>query len=105
MGLNLAEYSSGTRQGELHISKRGHPQPRRWLYLSALRLARRAGVREWYQAKKGRDGRHAKGAVVAVLRKLVLALYQVGARGATFDAGRLFPGPVVAPSAASRGEG
>jgi transposase len=57
MGLNLTERSSGTVQGKLHLSKRGDPQARRWLYLAALRLAKRAGVREWYQAKKGRDGK------------------------------------------------
>ena len=93
MGLNLTEYSSGTKQGELHISKRGNAQTRRWLYLAALRLAKQAGVREWYQAKKQRDGsKGAKGAVVAVMRKLALALYQVGAKGASFEVGRLFPG-------------
>jgi transposase len=92
MGLNLREYSSGTKQGELHISKRGNPQARRWLYLAALRLAKQAGVRQWYQAKKERDGGEAKRAVVAVMRKLVLALYQVGAKGAKFEAGRLFAG-------------
>jgi hypothetical protein len=96
MGLNLTEYSSGTKRGELHISKRGQPQARRWLYLAALRLAKQAGVRAWYQAKKERDGQEAKGAVVAVMRKLVLALYQVGAQGATFEVGRLFPGQPAA---------
>src|SRR3712207_7444337 len=55
MGLNLTERSSGRQQGELHISKRGKPLARRWLYLAALRLVKRAGVREWYQAKKQRD--------------------------------------------------
>ncbi len=34
--------------------------------------------------------REAKRAVVGVMRKLVLALYQVGAKGATFEVGRLF---------------
>ncbi len=90
MGLNLTEYSSGTKQGELHISKRGNPQTRRWLYLAALRQCKQAVVREWYQAKKQRDGAEAKRAVVGVMRKLVLALYQVGAKGATFEVGRLF---------------
>jgi transposase len=90
MGLNLTEYSSGTKQGELHISKRGKAQVRRWLYLAALRLAKKAGVREWYQAKKERDGQKGKGAAVAVMRKLVLGLYQVAVNGATFEAGRLF---------------
>jgi transposase len=95
MGLNLTERSSGTWQGELHISKRGDPRARRWLYLAALRLVKQAGLREWYQAKKERDGQEAKRAVVAVMRKLVLALYQVGAQGATFEVRRLFPGTVL----------
>jgi transposase len=90
MGLNLTERSSGTIQGRLHISKRGRPEARRWLYLAALRLVKEAGVREWYQAKKGRDGQEAKRALVGVMRKLALALYQVGAKGATFESGRLF---------------
>ncbi len=92
MGLNLTERSSGVHAGKLHISKRGSPQARRWLYLAALRLSRQAGVREWYLAKKSRDGQEAKRAVVGVMRKLVLALYQVGAQGARFEIGRLFPG-------------
>jgi transposase len=96
MGLNLTERSSGTVQGKLHISKRGQPQPRRWLYLAALRLVKQSGVRQWYEAKKERDSQEAKGAVVAVMRKLVLALYQVGAKGATFEVGRLFPGQEAA---------
>jgi transposase len=106
MGLNLTEYSSGKKQGELHISKRGSPQVRRWLYLAALRLARREGVRGWYQAKRRRDGRRqAKKAVVAVMRKLALALYQVGAKGAQFEAARVFPGQAVAGGEAGAGKG
>jgi transposase len=95
MGLNLTEYSSGTKQGELHISKRGGAAVRRWLYLAALRMVKKAEVRRWYEAKKERDGQQAKRAVVAVMRRLVLALYQVGVKGATFEAGRLFPGAVA----------
>jgi len=98
MGLNLTERSSGTSRGPLHISKRGQPQPRRWLYLAALRLVKAAGVRPWYLAKKDRDGQRANGALVAVMRKLVLALYNVGAKGATFEAGRLFPGQPPRPA-------
>jgi transposase len=92
MGLNLMERSSGIYQGKLRISKRGHPRSRKWLYYAALRLVKRAGVAEWYQAKKGRDGLEAKRAVVGVMRKLVLALYQVAVCGATFEVRRLFPG-------------
>jgi transposase len=101
MGLNLTEYSSGTWQGELHISKRGSPQARRWLYLAAVRLVKRPGVRQWYQAKKARDGQQGKRAVVAVMRKLALALYQVGAKGATFEVERLFAGPPTSGAAVS----
>jgi transposase len=100
MGLNLTEHSSGTQQGALHISKRGQPQTRRWLYQAALRLVQQAGVRGWYEAKKRRDGQQAKGALVAVMRRLALALYQVGAKGATFGVERLFPGSLAAPVAA-----
>src|SRR5262249_52375446 len=81
MGLNLTGRSGGTQQGGLHISKRGKPLARRWLYLAALRLVKRAGVRQWYQAKKQRDGQKAKGAVVGVMRRLVLALYAVAVKG------------------------
>jgi transposase len=76
----------------LRISKRGHPRSRKWLYYAALRLVKRAGVAEWYQAKKGRNKQEAKLAVVGVMRKLVLALYQVAVCGATFEVRRLFPG-------------
>jgi transposase len=90
LGLNLTERSSGTHQGELRISKRGQPQPRQWLYLATLRLLQQAGVQSWYQAKKARDGNSAKRAVVAVMRKLALALYHVGVHGSRFEARRLF---------------
>jgi transposase len=96
MGLNLREYSSGSKQGELHISKRGNPRARRWLYQAALRLLKKPGVGPWYQAKKKRDGGKSKKAVVAVMRRLALALYQVGAKGASFEPARLFAAAVGA---------
>jgi hypothetical protein len=55
-----------------------------------LRLIKKPGVRQWYQAKKGRDGGKSKKALVAVMRRLAVALYQVGAKEATFEPGRLF---------------
>lgn len=91
MGLNLVERSSGTYQGKLRISKRGHPCPRQWLYFAALRLVQQAGVQPWYQAKKSRDGDKAKRALVAIMRKTVLALHGVAVDGRTFSASRLFP--------------
>ncbi len=107
LGLNLVERSSGVYQGKLKISKRGQPRARQWLYLATLRLVKQVGVQRWYQAKKARDGRGARRALVAVMRKLALALYQVGARGAEFDPRRLFAGLVAgqqaAPGAAAAG--
>jgi transposase len=90
MGLNLVERSSGTYQGQLRISKRGSARVRRWLYLASVRLIKRAGVRRWYEAKKGKDRCGGKRAVVAVMRKLALALYHVGVGGERFEVGRLF---------------
>ena len=92
LGLNLVERSSGTYKGKLRISKRGHPAPRQWLYFAVLRLVQQAGVRRWYEAKKSKDGNVAKRALVAVMRKLVLALHGVAVDGRTFSASRLFPG-------------
>jgi transposase len=108
MGLNLTERSSGIYQGKLKISKRGNPRARQWLYLAALRLVKHAGVQPWYQAKKARDGDEARRALVAVMRKLALALFHVGARGARFDAKRLFAGVIARKKrepAAGRKEG
>jgi transposase len=92
MGLNLAERSSGIYQGKLKISKRGQPRARKWLYFAALRLVQQAGVSAWYQSKKDPGGRGAKRALVGVMRKLVLALYQVAVAGTVFEVERLFPG-------------
>ena len=92
MGLNLVEYSSGTYQGELRISKRGQPRVRRWLYLAVLRLIRQEGVRDWYRAKKAQGAKATKKALVGVMRKLALALYRVTVTGEAFEPRRLFPG-------------
>jgi transposase len=92
MGLNLVERSRGTHQGELRISKRGHPRVRRWLYLAVLRLIRQEGVRDWYEARKHHGARSARKALVGVMRKLAVALHRVGVDGVAFEAWRLFPG-------------
>ena len=90
MGLNLKERSSGKYQGQLRITKRGSARTRKWLYFAALRLVKRAEVRAWFVAKKAGDGRGANRLVVAVMRKLALALYHVGVKGEAFDVKRLF---------------
>jgi transposase len=101
MGLNLVEHSSGLYQGKLRISKRGSAEVRRWLYLSVLRLVAKGPVQRWYRQKKSKDGEQAKRALIGVMRKLALALYEVGAKGQTFDAGRLFPGAPIQRSEVS----
>jgi transposase len=90
MGLNLVERSSGEYQGSLHISKRGSACTRQWLYFAVLRLVQKAGVRSWYEAKKARDPDAAKRVLVALMRKLALALYQVGVHQQAFHPRRLF---------------
>lgn len=101
MGMNLKERSSGTHKGKLKITKRGPGAARRWLYFAAMRAAQRAEVKRWYEAKKGRDGGRAKGALVAVARRLVLAAYRVAVEGKAYEPWRLFPGRNV-PRGASR---
>lgn len=93
MGLNLKERSSGMYQGKLKISKRGAGIVRYWTYLAALRLIKKTSpVRPWYLRKKHRDSDSAGRALVGIMRRLGLALYNVGAHGEAFDAHRLFPG-------------
>ncbi len=90
MGLNLAERSSGTYQGRLRISKRGSARARQWLYFAAMRLVQKCGVRPWYEAKKARHEGEARRVLVAVMRKLAVALYHVGVRNEAFQPRRLF---------------
>jgi transposase len=92
MGLNLVERSSGSYQGRLRISKRGSARTRQWLYFAALRLIQKSGVRPWYEAQKARDEDDARRVVVAVMRKLALALFHVGVKGEEFQPRRLFGG-------------
>ncbi len=93
MGANLKERSSGKYKGKLKLTKRGPSLARRWLFFAAMRVLQKQPVRRWYEAKKARDGEdEAMKAVIGVMRKLILALHAVGARGAKFQLERLFPG-------------
>jgi transposase len=92
VGLNLRERSSGQYQGKLKITKRGSSMARRWLYFAALRLIQQHPVKAWYLKKKHKDQGRGSGAVVAVMRKLTLALYSVTTRREPFDLKRLMPG-------------
>jgi len=102
MGLNLTERSSGTYKGKLKISKRGSSVVRYWMYLAALRLARKnSPVRPWYLRKKSKESDQAGKALVAIMRRLGLALYHVAASGEAFEPARLFPGRRRAAAAAA----
>jgi transposase len=90
MGLNLKERSSGAYKGQLRISKRGSSRARQLLYFAALRLVQRSEVRPWYEAKKARNKDIAGKALVAVMRKLALALYHIGVKGEELQPRRLF---------------
>ena len=89
-GLNLRENSSGTREGNKHISKRGPARVRKYLFLAAMRLVQTDPIaRAWYQARSAWKGDDKGRALVAVMRKLTRALFHV-ARGEPFDARKLF---------------
>lgn len=90
LGLNLTERSSGTYHGQLHISKRGHPAARKWLYLAALRVLKAPGIKAWYEAKVARDGGRKGKAIIGVMRKLALGLQHCCRTGEAFDLGKVF---------------
>lgn len=88
-GMNLREDSSGKRKSGLHLTKRGPPRVRQYLYLAGLRLLKVDPiVRAWYALRVAR-GQPKMCAVIAVVRKLVRALFFV-ARGEEFQASKLF---------------
>ena len=90
MGLNLKERSSGKHKGQLKITKRGPGIVRKYHYFTALRwLYQDPVIALWYRNKIRRDGNRKGKAIVAVMRKLALALWYV-ARGEVFDSRKLF---------------
>lgn len=90
LGLNLKIRSSGEYAGQLHITKRGPARARKYLYLAALRaIHQHAPVRRWFERRTAYAGEVKRKAVIAVMRKLVRAMVHV-ARGASFDATKLF---------------
>lgn len=89
-GLNLRERSSGKYEGRLKLTKRGSGQARQYLFLAVLRLLQRDPlVKAWYDKKVERDGGVKLKAIVALMRKLIRALWHVG-RGNVFDSRLLF---------------
>jgi transposase len=91
-GLNLKERSSGRYEGQLKITKRGPSRPRRWLYFAAMRYAQDPWIRPWFEIKKQRGKGYACRALVALMRKIVLAMYQVSVKDEVFEIQALLPG-------------
>lgn len=93
-GLNLKVRSSGKDEGRLRITKRGPPRVRQLLYLAALRCCEsNETVRAWYQQRASYKADMKIKAVVAVMRKLVRALWCMGhdvEHPRAFDARLLF---------------
>jgi transposase len=89
-GLNLREKSSGEHTGRLTITKRGPGVVRQVMYLFALRMIQRSpAVDAWYRRRRGYTEESKQRAIVAVMRKLVRALFHV-AKGQAFDETKLF---------------
>lgn len=96
LGLNLKEQSSGRHRGPLHITKRGPPTARFYLYFAALRLiARDPVIKCWFERKSARPGAVKLKQVVELMRKLAKAIWHQ-ARGEPFDVNRLVNLPAVA---------
>jgi transposase len=91
LGLNLKTRESGKSKGKLKITKRGSSIARTYLYFAAMRYIYREPIfKAWYDKKVKRQGGQLKNkAVVALMRKLGLALWHVS-RGERFDARKLF---------------
>jgi transposase len=89
-GLNLKIHQSGERKtGRLAISKRGPSVVRRYLYMCAMRIIQTEPLlRAWYQNRASFKRGHKISALVALMRKLIRALWHV-ARGEPFDANKL----------------
>lgn len=89
-GLNLRERSSGTYQGALHITKRGPGIVRKYLFLASLRWTQNDPLAAaWYQRRSGYTETSKLRAVVALMRKLVRALFHLS-RGKSYEAQLLF---------------
>ena len=93
-GVNLREHSSGKKQGQLAITKRGPGLVRQMLYFAVLRLVQSDPYfKAWHEQKKARSGRNeGKKSIIALVRKLLSGLWHVG-RGSAWDSSLLFSPP------------
>lgn len=99
LGLNLKELSSGKRQGQLAITKRGPRLARKYLYFWALRSLQQGKLKQWYERYqkvgncRGRNSEHRKmKGVIALMRKLCRSLWYAHQHGIKFEYDKVFPG-------------
>jgi transposase len=109
LGLNLKEISSGKRNGELAISKRGPSAARKLLYYWALRGVQHPELRTWYaefqkvgRAKSGASEHRKMKGLIAMMRKLCRSLWFVRAHDLEFDYAKVFPGEPLEQKKKSR---
>lgn len=96
LGLNLKERSSGRREGQLAITKRGPSKARRWIYFWALRAIQREELSPWYAsftrvggATSGKQEHRKMKALVAIMRKLCRGLWYSMTHDEDFDYSKL----------------
>ena len=83
-GLDLYEVSSGKRQGQRRISKRGRSLLRKILYYAAVQTIRRNGImHDYYQRLIGRGMKRVM-ALVAISRKLLRIIFAMVRDGSEF---------------------
>lgn len=94
-GLDPRPNDSGEKSGRRRISKRGSPQLRRQLYLSAFGAARSRQLRALYQSIKARGFKPTE-ALVILARKLLRVAWAIWKYETAFDASRFGPGATCA---------
>jgi transposase len=93
-GLDPREYSSGTSvHKKVRISKHGNAHLRRALYMPALvAIRRQPNLRAFYQHLRDR-GKPKLVALIAVMRKLLHAIYGMFKHRQPFDGAKVYPLP------------
>lgn len=99
LGLNLKELSSGKRQGQLAITKRGPSLARKYIFYWALRAVQKPELKNWYRdftkvgrgSKGGNEYRKMKG-IIAMMRKLSRSVWYAHTHNEVFDYAKVFPG-------------
>lgn len=94
-GLDPRPNDSGEKSGRRRISKRGSPELRRQLYLSAFAAGRSRQLRELYRSIKARGFKPTQ-ALVILARKLLRVAWAIWKTGEPFDKEKLGPAPTCA---------